>query len=110
MGWASGGEIFDDVARALIDAGVGERVKHTVLGRLIDKLRDGDWDTEGESLEQFGDDPVIVALFRERGVTTTCRNDSGPAGTHECERKLGHAGDHVDEDDNSWPQAAEGAS
>ena len=105
MGWSSGGEIFDSVAHALIEAGASDELKRKTLGPLIDKLRDGDWDTEGESLEQFGDDQVIVALFRERDITTTCRNEGGPTGTDRCERKLGHLGDHVDDEDNSWPNA-----
>lgn len=68
MGWASAGEIFDPVAQALIDLGADEQTKRRVLGTLIDKLQDGDWDTEDESLAEFADDPVIVALFAERGV------------------------------------------
>lgn len=103
MGWASGGDIFDSVAHALIEAKASGELKYKTLGPLIDKLRDGDWDTEDESLEQFGHDPIIVALFRERNITTTCRNHEGPNSNNECERKLGHDGDHVDEGDNSWP-------
>ncbi len=69
MGWASAGEIFDPVAKALVDLNAPEETKRRVLGTLIDKLQDGDWDTEYESLEEFSDDPVIVDLFRERGIT-----------------------------------------
>jgi hypothetical protein len=68
MGWASAGDIFDPVAQALIDLNADEETKRRVLGPLIDKLQDGDWDTEYVSLEQFSDDSVIVALFNERGV------------------------------------------
>lgn len=68
MGWASAGEIFDPVAQALIDLGASRDVKRKVLGTLIDKLRDGDWDTCDESLAQFGGDVDIVALFVERGI------------------------------------------
>ena len=69
MGWASGGEIFDCVAKALIDAEASDDIKRNALGRLIGSLQDGDWDTEDESLERFKDDQVIVELFRERGIT-----------------------------------------
>lgn len=104
MGWGSAGHsIFDPMARSLTEAGASDEVKRTTLGALIDRLRGEDWDTCDESLEQFRDDPVIVTLFRERGITTTCRNDDGPDDTDACERKLGHNGDHVDENDNSWP-------
>ena len=68
MGWASAGDIFDPVAEALIEAGASDELKRKVLSRLIGLLRDGDWDTEGESLEQFKDDPVIVAAFADHGV------------------------------------------
>ncbi len=68
MGWASAGDIFDPVAQALIDLGADRGTKRRVLGTLIDKLRDGDWDTCDESLQEFGHDADIVALFVERGI------------------------------------------
>jgi hypothetical protein len=71
MGWASAGDIFDPVAQALIDLNAPDETKRRVLGTLISKLQDGDWDTEDESLGQFRHDPVIVALFYERGVGNT---------------------------------------
>jgi hypothetical protein len=58
MGWASAGEIFDPVAAALIEAGASDDLKRRVLGMLIDKLQDGDWDTEDESLSEFAHDQV----------------------------------------------------
>ncbi len=67
MGWASAGDIFDPVAKALIAAGVDRPTKITVLGTLIDKLRDGDWDTEDESLGLFAHDPAIVEAFHRHG-------------------------------------------
>jgi hypothetical protein len=67
MGWASAGAIFDPVAQALIDLGASDNVKRGVLGPMIDALTDGDWDTCDESADRFADDPVIVALFAERG-------------------------------------------
>jgi hypothetical protein len=68
MGWASGGEIFDRVAAGLIAAEADDVTKIAVLGPLIDSLCDGDWDTLDESLYEFKDDPVIVELFKGRGV------------------------------------------
>lgn len=103
MGWASAGDIFDPVARALVELNAPEEMKRRVLGTLVKALQDGDWDTEGESLAEFRDDPVIVAIFKEHGVTLDCGADDGPGGRGKpCERKLGHQGDHVDEDDDSW--------
>jgi hypothetical protein len=68
MGWASGGEIFDRVADGLIAAKASEAVKRRVLTDLIILLQNGDWDTEDESLDRFRNDPVIVEIFRERGI------------------------------------------
>jgi hypothetical protein len=68
MGWASAGDIFCPVAQALIDLGADDVTKRAVLGTLISKLQDGDWDTEGEAVDEFRDDPLIVQLFMERGV------------------------------------------
>ncbi|HET6691724.1 MAG TPA: hypothetical protein VFG74_12755 [Miltoncostaeaceae bacterium] len=68
MGWSSANSIFDPVARALIDAGADDTTKRRVLGDLIGGLQDGDWDTEDESLEEFLDDPAVVAAFADRNV------------------------------------------
>ncbi|TDB83416.1 hypothetical protein E1264_28470 [Actinomadura sp. KC216] len=70
MGWGSAGyRIFDPVAQALIDADASEETKRRVLGDLIEELRQEDWDTEHDSLQRFEDDPTIVAIFAEHGVT-----------------------------------------
>jgi hypothetical protein len=63
MGWASAGGIFDPIAQVLIDLNASVETKRDVLVKLIGVLRDGDWDTEGESLDQFSHDPVIVSAF-----------------------------------------------
>ncbi|MFG3085092.1 hypothetical protein [Streptomyces parvulus] len=73
MGWNSANRIFDPVARALIDTGADDTTKRKVLGDLISELQDGDWDTEGESLEDFLHDPAIVAAFHDRNVHTQDR-------------------------------------
>lgn len=67
MGWASGGNIFDPVTQALIDAKLpGEKVR-TVLVTLIRQLEERGWDTQSESLGMFLDNPVVVDAFRECG-------------------------------------------
>lgn len=68
MGWNSANRIFDPVARALIEVGASDDVKRRVLGDLIGHLQDGDWDTEDESLEDFKNDPAIVAAFAANDV------------------------------------------
>ncbi|WP_251021042.1 hypothetical protein [Streptomyces sp. ISL-98] len=70
MGWSSANEIFNPVARALINTSADDTTKRKVLGDLIKGLQDGDWDTEDESLEDFLDDPAIVAAFADHGVHT----------------------------------------
>lgn len=63
MGWASAGAIFDPIAQALIDHNASVELKRLILTKLIGVLRDGDWDTEDESLQAFRHDPVIVSAF-----------------------------------------------
>lgn len=70
MGWGSAGyRIFDPVAQALVEVNAPEEVKRRVLGDLFAVLTEEDWDTEYDSLLRFQDDPVIVAVFAEHGVT-----------------------------------------
>lgn len=81
MGWSSANEIFNPVARSLQEAGVSDETKRKVLGDLIGGLQDGDWDTEDESLEDFLDDPAIVAAFADHNVHLSDRRC--------CARELG---------------------
>jgi hypothetical protein len=68
MGWNSAGDIFDPVAKALVELNAPDAMKTRVLGDLIGALQNGDWDTEDESLEQFKNDPAIVAAFADHDV------------------------------------------
>lgn len=68
MGWSSANQIFNPVARALIDAGADDTTKRAVLVDLIGGLQEGDWDTEDESLEDFLHDPAVVGAFADRNV------------------------------------------
>jgi len=68
MGWASAGEIFDPVCRELKISFLHPATRKKILVTLIKALQAGDWDTEDESLDQFADDAVVVAAFRECGV------------------------------------------
>lgn len=100
MGWASGGNVFDPVARSLVDCGADDATKRKVLGKLIDTLRDADWDTCNESLEEFEDDPAIVQAFRDNGVILYCNVNKGALW---CEKEKGHDGDHWDSSGDTWP-------
>lgn len=69
MGWGSAGyRIFDPVMAALIEAGASDEIKKRVAAGLIGVLRENDWDTEWDSLDQFADDPAIVEVFAEHGI------------------------------------------
>jgi hypothetical protein len=68
-----------------------------VLGTLIAQLQEGDWDTEDESLDEFRDDPVIVAEFVKRGVRSEIDL---------CGDALGLIG--VTEDDAAWTLTCDG--
>lgn len=105
MGWASAGAIFDPIAQALIDHGANDELKLLVCDKLIGVLQEGDWDTEGESLDQFADDPVIVEAFRRHDIIRTCWNEDRSDGHwHECTLERLHPGDHSD-GMRSWPRA-----
>jgi hypothetical protein len=108
MGWASAGDIFNPVARALIEAGASDELKRKTLGTLIGKLREGDWDTEDQSLGLFAEDPAIVAAFREHGIVQTCGNEDGPDEAEWCELELDHDGDHDDQLGHTWPRVTQG--
>lgn len=100
MGWSSANGIFDPIAQALIDHGASDELKLLVCDKLIGVLQDGDWDTEGESLDEFKDDPAIVEAFRRHDVLVLCGYDDD---SEFCELERGHLGDHADEDGNTWP-------
>ena len=65
MGWNSAGEIFDPVAAELLNTHVTPDEMTRVLVVLIKSLQMGDWDTEGESLDLFRNDPAIVEAFAQ---------------------------------------------
>jgi hypothetical protein len=70
MGWSSAGwKIFAPVADGLIKAGASDEVKKEVLTPLIGSLIEDDWDEPDYYLEQYKEDPAIVAAFAENGIT-----------------------------------------
>lgn len=101
MGWNSAGDIFDPVARAMVELGAPDAMKIRVLSDLIGALQDGDWDTEQESLDQFADDAAIREAFRQHDVFLTC-NEEGDNGEW-CDLERDHEGDHAD-GEKRWPR------
>jgi hypothetical protein len=73
MGWASGGEVFDPVARAIVDmladGDIQPSTAELILSTLIVGLQAGDWDTECESLDEFAQYPIVVKAFGLCGIT-----------------------------------------
>lgn len=64
MGWASGGQIFDLVTHALIESNATDKLLSDVCYRLGRALCEQDWDTVGESIDEFRDNPVVVEALR----------------------------------------------
>lgn len=92
MGWNSANEIFDPIARALIELHAPDEMKVQILSNLIAQLQEMDWDTEDESLEEFKDDLAIVEAFRQHEVIFQCDHPDGSDGW--CELERDHDGDH----------------
>lgn len=71
MGWASAGEIFDATAHVVLrkyeDSNIDFEQAVEILGVLARKLRDGDCDTEDESVWEFQKHPVILAALKVAG-------------------------------------------
>jgi hypothetical protein len=110
MGWASGNYIFDPVARKARELGLADGQVTGLLAELIAQMQQADWDTEGESLDEFEDDPAIVAAFRQNGIIQECgERDGEGAATQWCERErgaIGHADGLHGDDEVTWPVAA----
>ncbi len=62
MGWCSGTEIFDAVAKVLLDDKPVD--KKATLIAVIDALEDGDWDCQSES--EFWEHPIVREIMQER--------------------------------------------
>jgi len=97
MGWNSANEIFDPVAHKLIELDISDGVTTEVLTVLIKTLLDGDWDTPGESLDEFKADNAIVEAFRRNGIWEQCEDTKvTPGNWDECALEVHHEGLHQD--------------
>lgn len=113
MGWASGDEVFDPVARRMQQLALPADAKTEVLSVLIEALQDRGWDTEGESLGEFVGDEAIVEAFRRNGIIIRCGQQALVAGEAAwCSRERGDRGhedgQHEDEWHRKWPAAKAG--
>lgn len=84
MGWASGDEVFDSVARAVL-AAEGSTLQDMVdvLYALADALRDADWDTLDDSISVFKGEPVVVLALRMAQGEIELDSATGDAATVE---------------------------
>jgi hypothetical protein len=102
MGWNGGNEIFDPVARKLIELDASPEVITEMLAVLIGNMQQGDWDTEDESLAEFADNEAVVEAFRRNGVIVQCGEQGHTAGRERyCERETGPRG-HADNQHEDW--------
>lgn len=95
MGWASGGQHFHAVAGPLLGMDIKSEYKRDILSALISSLQDGDWDCEGEALEEYEEYPEVVEAFRENGVINHCHEylvTDTEAFT--CDAEKNHTGKH----------------
>lgn len=81
MGWASGGEIFNEVAATMLrcreDGSVQDQAVVAVLSQLAGSLRSGDWDTVDELLAEFWDEPMIREVLFKADSTQHMYCDRG---------------------------------
>lgn len=103
VGWASGTEVFEPVADALIATGASAETKQAVCSALIGALLHRGWDTGEESLGFYRDHDPIVTAFREHGIYLRCYTEHDEQ-DWVCEEREGHEGDHRDCSGRTWPQ------
>lgn len=76
MGWASAGQIFDPIAKLVIETVESDYMHRAVGVKLLEtlarQLSEGDWDTWHESLDEFKDHPLVVEAFRAAGLEPDC--------------------------------------
>lgn len=65
MGWSSGGEVFDPVARLLVQRCTDDDLTEQVCYLLASTLADRDWDTLDESVEEFAGFPEVQHALRK---------------------------------------------
>jgi hypothetical protein len=101
MGWGSAGGYFDTVADALIEGEASDELKTRVCSVLIGVFRGDDWDTHRDSLDQYADDPAIVAAFAEHDIFLACGADD-PNDLYTCALDDGHDSLHDDGNGHRW--------
>lgn len=103
MGWNNGNDIFNPVARKALELGLTDEQVTGLLTVLIAEMQKCDWDTEGESLDEFESHPAVVEAFRRNNIIIKC----GEQGDDWCSMERGHTGNvHEDELGKKWTMPA----
>lgn len=63
MGFGSGLDIFDPVAKTILESSIEPEIKVKLLKSLIDSLEDHDWDTQEDS--RYYKHPLIQQALAE---------------------------------------------
>lgn len=101
MGWASGGEIFDRVAHALVKRDdVPDAAVTAICADLADALRDGGWDTVDDSVQKFRNHPAVLAGLEQADPDAVAGMKTYWA-EHAERGDLEHDDDEEDDDDGS---------
>lgn len=81
MGWASAGEIFDAIASVVLrkyrSGNIDFHQSVEILAALAGPLKDGGWDTEDESVQEFNNHPLIVESLKSIGWKPYSEEDDG---------------------------------
>lgn len=63
MGWCSGTDIFDAVARWVLNSRLTDDEKYEVMEALTVALENHDWDCQSDS--QYFKHPIVIKLMKE---------------------------------------------
>jgi hypothetical protein len=66
-----GGEVFEPVAKRLLDYNAPDYVVTDICAVLIEQLQDLAWENEGATLAAFCEHPAVVEAFAKREVFLT---------------------------------------
>lgn len=68
MGMSSGSDLFDSVATLILSIQMSDEDRVTLMTKLIDELRNLDWDTYDESMYTFSDNELVIEAFAANGL------------------------------------------
>lgn len=63
MGWCSGTEVFDNVAKFVLKSNLPDRDKEDCLTALAEALEEQDWDCQNDS--EFWEHPIVRNIMKE---------------------------------------------